>query len=397
MEGSEVDFSQVQLSSLTFRAQEALSYLLDSQKLLLSEGPDKLPRDWRGLACLLNISTEITNSFQSNKTAKVISYWMRRADGTATVGRLLDYVQRIDRYDVFDDFMELWSNGKLVVNQPQPFPNNIIAKREDMSVAPDDSNTENDILTFDDVIYGGPQFYHGYVLYALEDKDFVDEMMIRMKEKGYNLCTEDNLLPDYSTTFAPVSQLISSDRCRRIILVYSPDFLDSPANNFYMDYAQAVGIATKKPKIIPVMYRNCPLPRQVSFYHKLYFTPPGNKSSYDFWERLACSLEAREVHSPRRLNGNSSNLSSGLSITELSSGAMSDMSQAHLLRLPPAIRSASENHLNRYADSTESGDDLHTSSTIVSDTSGVKKKKKFSLKRYFLKKIKSNGESKKGI
>lgn len=24
--------------------------------------------------------------------------------------------------------------------------------------------------------------------------------------------------------------------------MYSPDFLDSPANNFYMDYAQAVGI-----------------------------------------------------------------------------------------------------------------------------------------------------------
>ncbi|XP_026329711.1 myeloid differentiation primary response protein MyD88-like [Hyposmocoma kahamanoa] len=397
MEGSEVNFSQVQLSSLTYEAQQALSYLLDSQKLLLSEGPDKLPRDWRGLACLLNISTEITNSFESNKTAKVISYWARRADGTATVGRLLDYVQRIDRYDVFDDFMDLWSNGQLVVNQPKPFPNNIIAKREDMSVVPYDEDIEENIITFDDKIHGAPQFYHGYVLYALEDKDFVDEMLIRMKEKGYNLCTEDNLLPDYSTTFAPVSRLISSDRCRRIILVYSPDFLDSPANNFYMDYAQAVGIETRKPKILPVIYRNCPLPRQVRFYLKLYFTPSGNKASYDFWERLACSLEAREVHSPHRLNGYSSNLSSGLSITEISSGAMTGMSQTHLLRLPPAIRSASENHLNRYADYIESGNDLHTTSTIVSDTSEVKKKKKFGLKRYFLKKIKSKGDTKKGI
>lgn len=52
MEGSEVDFSQVQLSSLTFEAQQALSYLLDSQKLLLSEGPDKLPR-W--LFCIIVI------------------------------------------------------------------------------------------------------------------------------------------------------------------------------------------------------------------------------------------------------------------------------------------------------------------------------------------------------
>lgn len=97
-----------------------------------------------------------------------------------------------------------------------------------------------------------------------------------------------------------------------------------------------------------------------------------------------------------RLNGYSSNLSSGLSITEISSGAMT-MSQTHLLRLPPAIRSASENHLNRYADYIESGNDLHSTSTIVSDTSEVKKKKKFGLKRYFLKKIKSNSDTKKGI
>lgn len=66
--------------------------------------------------------------------------------------------------------------------------------------------------------------------------------MMTKKTSPFQLCTEDNLLPDYSTTFAPVSQLISSDRCRRIILVYSKDFLESPANNFYMNYAQAVGI-----------------------------------------------------------------------------------------------------------------------------------------------------------
>lgn len=73
------------------------------------------------------------------------------------------------------------------VNQPKPFPDNIIAKREDMSIVPYEEDLEEEILTFDDKIRGGPQFYHAYVLYALEDRDFVDEMIIKMKERGYNV------------------------------------------------------------------------------------------------------------------------------------------------------------------------------------------------------------------
>lgn len=73
------------------------------------------------------------------------------------------------------------------VNQPKPFPNNIIARREDMSMVPYEEDIEENIITFEDKIRGGPQFYHGYVLYALQDKDFVDEMLIRMKERGYNV------------------------------------------------------------------------------------------------------------------------------------------------------------------------------------------------------------------
>lgn len=54
-----------------------------------------------------------------------------------------------------------------------------------MAVVPYEEDIEENIITFDDKIRGGPQFYHAYVLYAQEDRDFVDEMIIRMKEKGY--------------------------------------------------------------------------------------------------------------------------------------------------------------------------------------------------------------------
>lgn len=55
------------------------------------------------------------------------------------------------------------------------------------------------------------------------------------------LCTVDDLQVGHTTQYAPVSRLIS-ERCRRVILVLSPDFLDSPGMKFYMNYATADGI-----------------------------------------------------------------------------------------------------------------------------------------------------------
>ncbi|XP_049866790.1 myeloid differentiation primary response protein MyD88 [Pectinophora gossypiella] len=376
MDRGESDLYTVPLTSLTFEAQNLLSCLLNTTKILLSEGPDKLPRDWRGLARLINISSEIANSYENDKTSKVIKYWILKKDSTATVGKLLEYVQKMDRYDIFDDLMDLSEKGQLIVNQrlrPPP-PSNQLANRVDNQLMPYDEYLEENIITFHDKIHGYPQFYHAYVMYAMKDKDFVDELLTRMSERGYMLCTEDDLLPDHTTVFAPVSRLISSDRCHRIILVYSPDFLTSPANKFYMDYAQAVGIEMKKPKIIPCMYRNCQLPPQMTFYSKLYYNAPGGKSSYDFWDRLAMSLDVNDHHAPPRLNGITSSLSnnsySAVNITELTTSTLANsmhMQQA-MLALPAPPTSTSMNGLNRLPHH-----DTQSSMSLRSTTSDKKK------------------------
>lgn len=72
-------------------------------------------RDWRGIASLIQISTEVVGNINeyTDKTAQVLSIWIDRNDGTATLGRLMEYVQRLDRFDVYDDLCSLIEQGKL--------------------------------------------------------------------------------------------------------------------------------------------------------------------------------------------------------------------------------------------------------------------------------------------
>lgn len=47
--------------------------------------------------------------------------------------------------------------------------------------------SDEDIITYDDKLFGRPQRYHAYVLYAKEDKDFVDELLLRMRREGFKV------------------------------------------------------------------------------------------------------------------------------------------------------------------------------------------------------------------
>lgn len=75
-------------------------------------------RDWRGLASLINISSEAAASIRCNdredRTDKVLNIWISRNDGTATLGRLMDFLQILDRFDVSDDILELARDNKLI-------------------------------------------------------------------------------------------------------------------------------------------------------------------------------------------------------------------------------------------------------------------------------------------
>lgn len=65
---------------------------------------------------MANISAEVAANveLQTDRTAKVLDIWMNDNNKTAYVGFLLEYLQRLDRYDVYDDCIELHRQGRLI-------------------------------------------------------------------------------------------------------------------------------------------------------------------------------------------------------------------------------------------------------------------------------------------
>ncbi|CAH2086923.1 unnamed protein product [Euphydryas editha] len=171
--------------------------------------------------------------------------------------------------------------------------------------------------------------------------------MTEILHKKVEICSEEDLLAGHATKFEPVSRLIS-ERCRNVILVYSPDFLSSPAINFCMNLAQAHSISKRQCKMIPVMYRDCDLPGHIAYYHSLRYCEPGTAAAYNFWDRLSTSLCTLDTS---RLNSTSLTHST-MNISVLSQSLPNGYRQPngfHHLALPDV-----PNHLE-----TSSMNDLH--------------------------------------
>lgn len=68
------------------------------------------------MASLVPISTEVADNINQSpdKMCKVLDIWIGRNDGTANIGRLLDILQLLDRYDVCEDLMELARENRLL-------------------------------------------------------------------------------------------------------------------------------------------------------------------------------------------------------------------------------------------------------------------------------------------
>lgn len=46
--------------------------------------------------------------------ARVLEIWSKSSDGAATIAKLLDFLQLIDRFDVCEDLIDLHKENKLI-------------------------------------------------------------------------------------------------------------------------------------------------------------------------------------------------------------------------------------------------------------------------------------------
>ncbi|KAF6209095.1 hypothetical protein GE061_014838 [Apolygus lucorum] len=269
------------LSALRNSTREVISSLLNPCKVIPS--PSGYPRDFRGLVYLADVPTPPCKS--PDPTDTVLKSWQKACN--PTVADFIRALEQIDRWDIIEDINEFV--GKDVHDFQQ---RGSATEKPNVDLY---SESDKQILTVDDVrrINEGlePQIYDAFLLYSDDDADFASEMVTKL-EKDYQLklCLKDRDLVGGVTFEHEAIMRLISERCRRLIIIVSPGFIESSANKFFVTYAQALGIEQRQRKIVPCIYRRVTLPPELSYYFVLDHTR--SSPLWDFWEKLSQSVKA---------------------------------------------------------------------------------------------------------
>ncbi|XP_076289495.1 myeloid differentiation primary response protein MyD88-like [Lasioglossum baleicum] len=277
------DQSAVPLVALSTVSKEVISTLLNPPKVIPTE--NGLPRDWRGLAHLSNLGGEVMALLATHPdpSTYILTSWQRKQKNV----RIKDFqeiLEELDRWDILDDTSKLFERDAKKyleeVERSRTTANEIV------------NEIDEDLLTRDDVLRVAQgldnQNYDAFLLYADEDMNFATEMMNKLEnEHKLKLCIKDrDLIAGITFEHVAVMRLIS-ERCNRLIVVVTSNFLRSSANKFFLNYAQALSIEKCQRKIIPCLYEKCQLPPQLCYVSVVDYNRAG---LYDFWGKLRDSI-----------------------------------------------------------------------------------------------------------
>ncbi|KAM0728588.1 Myeloid differentiation primary response protein MyD88 [Formica fusca] len=280
-----VDLSTMPLVGISVVSKQIIAAMLNPTKVLPSD--NNLPRDWRGLAHLLELNGEIMSLLVSHSDPTTYMLTMlEKNKKNITIKNFQTMMEEIDRWDIIDDTEAIFHIDTAKYLEQQ--------QRAQVSAVLIDKCVDQEILTLGDVhrLNQGlqTQYYDAFLLYADEDISFANEMIQKLEtEYKLKLCLKDrDLVGGVAFEHEAVMKLIS-ERCNRLLIIISPSFLKSSANKFFLNYAQALSIEKRQRKIIPCIYESCELPFQLKYISTLDYNRRG---LYDFWGKLQDSIKA---------------------------------------------------------------------------------------------------------
>ncbi|XP_075225048.1 myeloid differentiation primary response protein MyD88 [Lycorma delicatula] len=265
---------------LSENTRQVLSDLLNSKKIIKTKTSEKLSRDWRGLSYLCNVHIP-THREHNDPTKEILSVWGNQPD--ATINNLFHYLEKLDRYDIIDDVeglikIDIENNSKTVAKQvPETF----------------------DVITLDDIGRNqsglGPQRYDAMVLYADNEIDIALTLVNELKKYNFKFFLKDfDLAPGIIFEQQAFMKLIR-ERCDKVLIILSPEFIKTPLNGFLHSFAMAVSMEDmQKRKVIPCIYKfqsDADIPLEYRIYTKLYYKEINSRySELTFWNRLRTSI-----------------------------------------------------------------------------------------------------------
>ncbi|XP_017780049.1 PREDICTED: myeloid differentiation primary response protein MyD88-B [Nicrophorus vespilloides] len=283
-QADEEDLYNVTIWAMKSSTKSLLSSLLNPIKVIPTE--KGLPRYWLGLAELIGIGGEKIPNLKTelDPTLKLLNLWAEKDKTQSTIRNFLKYLEELNRFDVIYDIKDYLEED---IKQHKEQANGQCSSTS--------LNTDRKILTVDDVsrISQGlePQNYDAFVLFADEDINFATRVIEMEKQKNLKFCVKDRDLVGGAFEHDTIIKLIA-ERCNRLIVILSPAFLASNENNFFLRFAQAIGIDQKMRKVIPCMYTPCEVPFELKCYVILYYDR--SNKLWNFWDKLYNSIKMSE-------------------------------------------------------------------------------------------------------
>nr|UCK81535.1 myeloid differentiation primary response protein MyD88 [Arenicola marina] len=299
----------VSIKALSMSTRGLLSRELDIPRLTFSRAGDL--QDWRGLGEKLGLLHDEIELLANQKpvgqrTVALIDKWCTEAG--ANIGKLILYLEEMDRFDILEDDV---IQGKIVKDAQnyegkreeeanstygyQPIQENEVTTSPGEALMYTGGGTDHHVdefknLTIREVETGLPEYFDAFVCYTHDDILFVKEMTKMLEDRhGLRLCIpERNVVPGCSH-YTTISYLIEK-RCKKMIVILSPDYLRSPECDFMTKFGHCLSPGARGKKMIPVLARApCSPPAILRAVTLVDFTKTDLVEW--FWDRLAASLK----------------------------------------------------------------------------------------------------------
>lgn len=218
------NFQDVPIAAVGLKCRAILAMRLDVPQLLL--GPSG-HRDWRGLALLAGFScdeVELLKERGKSPTASLLDQWDARiSQHVSTVGRLVQHLMCLERYDVLDDIeAELRQDIEFYRRKQSGGYSDVIH--------PPTVRTST-----------RTPIYDAFVCYTSEDWPFVEVLIDKLESLGLRLFLPKRDLKAGVLQYSTFYELMEK-WCRKTIIVFSPDFLQSQECRVQQRFIESINI-----------------------------------------------------------------------------------------------------------------------------------------------------------
>uniref|UniRef100_A0A2M3ZIM9 Putative tir domain protein n=1 Tax=Anopheles braziliensis TaxID=58242 RepID=A0A2M3ZIM9_9DIPT len=317
------DLAKTPLRALSNRSRELLAGLLNQRRIFASE--EGYFRDWRGAFDVIGIPKRFHALVENNPspTKCLLELWDQESANCkrpASLAQLQEVLGCIDRWDVVDDTSKSFEEDavKFLLKQQS-------SSRVEMKQTTDDLE-DMDIITRDDT-HERKQHYDAFILYADQDIEFASKMVAKLEKRGMRLCLRDrDILAGGNCEHAVLIRLIT-ERCRRLVVLISQAFLESPLYTFTVTFAHALQIEKRQRKVIPCVIEKCEVPQHLKFTFMLDYLR--QRELFNFWDKLTDS-----VRDPAKIPAKPDSVSGELGEAKVQAPTMI-VPEPEPLKLPP--------------------------------------------------------------